>query len=42
MGKIVADQGELDAEEAEELFDRLGIKFSLTTAYNPEANGNSL
>ena len=39
VGKIVADRGELDAEEAEELFDRLGVKLSLTTAYNPEANG---
>ena len=39
VGKIMADRGELDAEEAEELFDRLGVKLSLTTAYNPEANG---
>ena len=39
VGKIVADRGELDAKEAEELFDRLGLKLSLTTAYNPEANG---
>ena len=39
LGKIVADRGELDAEEAEELFHRLGVKLSLTTAYNPEANG---
>ena len=37
--KIVADRGELDAEEAEELFNRLGVKLSLTTTYNPEANG---
>ena len=29
----MADRGELDAQEAEELFDRL------TTTYNPEANG---
>ena len=35
----MADRGDLDAQEAEELFDRLGVKFSLTTAYNPEANG---
>mgnify|MGYP000217462455 CR=1 FL=1 len=28
----------MDAQEAEELFDRLGVKLSLTTAYNPEAN----
>ena len=39
VGKIVADRGEMDGEEAEELFDRLGVKLSLTTAYNPEANG---
>jgi hypothetical protein len=39
VGKIVADRGELDVQEAEELFDRLGVKLSLTTAYNPEANG---
>jgi hypothetical protein len=38
VGKIVADRGELDAQEAEELFDRLGVKLSLTTAYNLEAN----
>jgi hypothetical protein len=39
VGKIVADRGELDAQEAEELFDRLGVELSLTTTYNPEANG---
>jgi hypothetical protein len=39
VGKIVADRGELDTQEAEELFDRLGVKLSLSTAYNPEANG---
>ena len=39
VGTIVADRGELDAEEAEELFDQLGVKLSLTTAYNPKANG---
>jgi hypothetical protein len=40
VGKIVADRWELDAQEAEELFDRLGVKLSLTTAaYNPKANG---
>ena len=39
VGKIIADREELDAQEAEELFDRLGVKLSLTTAYNPEANG---
>ena len=39
VGKIVADRGELDAQEAEELFDRLGVKLSLATVYNLEANG---
>ena len=39
MGRIVADRGELDVEEAEELFDWLGVNLTLTTAYNPEANG---
>ena len=36
--KIVGNLGELDAQEAEVLFDRLGVKLSLTRAYNPEAN----
>ena len=39
IGKIVADRGELDANEAREFFSRMGIKLSLTTTYNPEANG---
>ena len=39
MGKIIAGREKLDAQEAEELFDGLGVKLSLTTAYNPEANG---
>ena len=39
VGKIIADRGELDAQEAEELFDRLGVKLYRTTTYNPEANG---
>ena len=39
VGKIVADRGELDSQEARDFFSRLGIKLSLTTAYNPEANG---
>ena len=30
VGKIVADRGDLDAQEAEVLFDRLGVKLSLT------------
>ena len=31
VGKIVVDGGELDANEAKELFMRLGVKFSFTT-----------
>jgi hypothetical protein len=39
IGKIIADRGEMDANEAKEFFLRMGVKLSLTTAYNPEANG---
>ena len=39
VGKIMADHRELDAQEAEQLFDPLGVKLSLTIAYNPKANG---
>ena len=39
VGNIVTDRGELDAQEAEELFDQLGIKLYLTKTYNPEENG---
>jgi hypothetical protein len=39
VGKIVADRGELHAQEAEQMFEQLGVKLSLTMAYNPEANG---
>ena len=39
IGRIMDDREELDAQEAEELFDRLGVKLSLTKAYNPKANG---
>ena len=38
-GEHPGEHGELEAEEAKELFDRLGVKLSLTMAYNPEANG---
>ena len=41
VGKITTERGELDAKEAREFFSRLGIKLSLTTAYNPEGNGKS-
>ena len=39
IGKIVVDRGELNSDEAREFFDRIGIRLSLTTTYNPEANG---
>ena len=35
VGKIVANKGELNAHEATKLFERLGVKVSLTTPYNP-------
>ena len=38
VGKIVANQGELDTHETEEFFNRLGVMLSLMTKYNPEAN----
>ena len=38
IGKIIADRGELDAQEAEDLFDWLRVKLSLTATYNLEAN----
>jgi transposase InsO family protein len=37
--EVVCRYGCVGKIEAEELFDRLGVKLSLTTAYNPEANG---
>ena len=37
--RVRADRGELAAQEATEFFRRQGIQLSLTTAYNPEANG---
>jgi hypothetical protein len=39
VGKIIADRGELDSQEARDFFSHLGIKLSLTTTYNLEANG---
>ncbi|MCO5567149.1 hypothetical protein L7F22_020837 [Adiantum nelumboides] len=36
---IIADRGELDTDEAWELFSCIGVKLALTTAYNPEGNG---
>ena len=36
VGKIVAEKGEVNAHEAIELFERLGVKLSVTIAYNPK------
>ena len=37
----MVDRGELDAQGVEELFERLGVKLSLSIVYNPEANGKA-
>ena len=39
IGKLVEDRGELDSDESREFFDRHGVWVTLTTAYDPEANG---
>ena len=36
--KIITYRGELDGNESKEFFSRMGVKLSLTMAYNPEAN----
>ena len=41
IGRMRADQKELDATEARQFFGRHGVKLRLTIAYNPEANGKS-
>ena len=40
VGKFVVDMGELNANEARELFDNLGIKLPLTTTYKAKEIGN--
>ena len=39
VGQVVADRGELDSDEARQFFTKFGVRLTLTTAYNPEANG---
>ena len=39
VGQVIADQGELDSEKARRFFTKHGFRLTLTTAYNPEANG---
>ena len=41
VGKITADRGKLDADEARDFFARMGINLALTMAYNREGNGKS-
>jgi hypothetical protein len=41
FGRMRADNGELNAEEARAFFAKLGIDLNLTATYNPEANGKS-
>jgi hypothetical protein len=41
IGRMRADQGELDTVEARNFFERHGVRLRLTTAYNPKANGKS-
>jgi hypothetical protein len=41
IGRIRADRGELNADEAKIFFRRYGIELKLTTAMNPQANGKS-
>ena len=39
IGQVVVDRGELNYDEAREFFAKHGVRQTLTTAYNPEANG---
>jgi hypothetical protein len=39
VGQVIADRGELDSDNAREFFAKHGVRLTLTTAYNPEANG---
>ena len=38
IGQVIADRGELNSNEAKKLFAKHGVRLTLTTAYNPEAN----
>ena len=37
--QVIADQGELDLDKARGFFAKHGVWLTLTTTYNPEANG---
>jgi hypothetical protein len=39
VGEVIANRGELDSDNAREFFAKHGVRLTLTTAYNPEANG---
>ena len=41
IGKIVANRRDLNSKEASNFFSRMGIRLSLTTTYNPKANGKA-
>ena len=36
---MIANRGELNFDKAREFFTKHGVRLTLTTAYNPEANG---
>ena len=39
VGQVIADLGELDSNKAREFFTKHGVRLTLTTTYNSEANG---
>ena len=39
VGQVIADRGELDSNKARGFFTKHGVRLTLTTAHNPEANG---
>ena len=39
VGQVIADWGELHSDKAKEFFVKYGVWLTLTTTYNPEANG---
>ena len=39
VGQVIADRGKLDSHKAREFFTKHGVRLTLTTTYNPEANG---
>ena len=39
VGQVIANRGELDSDKVRGLFAKHGVRLTLTTTYNPEANG---